>query len=122
MIVLADFVIFPVEASDDDLAAAPKTVEIIREKGKPFLFVLTKIKPNTLVTAQAAAFLSRHGQVAETLVMDRTAYKSRWPNGQTITEAEPKGKAAKELANLWENIKSCLHENMRKEVKAVKYG
>jgi hypothetical protein len=28
----------------------------------PFVFVLTRVKPNTLITAQAAAILSKHGQ------------------------------------------------------------
>ena len=109
---LADFVIFPVQDSDDDLAAAPATVAILRRVGTPFVFVLTKIKPNTLVTAQVAAALSKHGQVATTFVADRTAYKSRYPKGQTITEAEPNGKAAREVAELWDELKSCLHASM----------
>jgi hypothetical protein len=37
------------------------------------MFVLTRVKANTLITAQAAAVLSKHGQVAETFVGDRTA-------------------------------------------------
>ncbi len=110
---LADFVIFPVQASEDDLTAAPVTVQALKEVGVPFVFVLTRIKANTLITAQAAAVLSKHGEVAETFVNDRTAYKSPYPKGQTITEAEPKGAAAKEIAALWKNIKSCLHGNMQ---------
>ena len=109
---LADFVVFPVQASEDDLTAAPVTVQALKEIGVPFLFVLTRVKANTLITAQAAA-LSRHGQVAQTFVGDRTAYKSPYPKGQTITEADPRGPAAKEMSALWENIKSCLHENMQ---------
>jgi chromosome partitioning protein len=117
---LADFVIFPVQASEDDLTAAPVTVQALKEAGVPFLFVLTRVKANTLITAQAAAVLSKHGEVAETFVNDRTAYKSPYPKGQTITEAEPKGLAAKEISALWENIKLCLHGIMQdsKEVKA----
>ena len=117
---LADFVIFPVQASEDDLTAAPVTVQALKEAGVPFLFVLTRVKANTLITAQAAAVLSKHGAVAETFVNDRTAYKSPYPKGQTITEAEPKGAAAKEITALWENIKSCLHGNMQtsREVRA----
>jgi chromosome partitioning protein len=117
---LADFVIFPVQASEDDLTAAPVTVQALKEVGVPFVFVLTRVKANTLITAQAAAVLSKHGEVAETFVNDRTAYKSPYPKGQTITEAEPKGAAAKEIAALWKNIKSCLHGNMQasREVRA----
>lgn len=110
---LADFVIFPVQASEDDLTAAPVTVQALKDSQVPFMFVLTRVKANTLITAQAAAILSKHGEVAETFVGDRTAYKSPYPKGQTITEAEPKGAAAKELSALWQNIKSCMHGNMQ---------
>jgi chromosome partitioning protein len=110
---LADFVVFPVQASEDDLTAAPVTVQALKETGVPFVFVLTRVKAHTLITAQAAALLSKHGEVAETFINDRTAYKSPFGKGQTITEAEPKGPAAKEVAALWANIKSCLHGNMQ---------
>lgn len=116
---LADFVIFPVQASEDDLTAAPVTVRALKEVGVPFVFVLTRVKANTLITAQAAAVLSKHGEVAETFVNDRTGYKSPYPGGQTITEAEPKGMAAKEIAALWKNIKSCLHASMQSDRKVA---
>ena len=109
---LADLVIFPVQASEDDLTAAQVTVQALKEAGKPFMFVLTRVKANTLITAQATAMLSRHGQVAETFMGDRTVYKSPYPKGQTITEAEPRGVAAKEMSALWANVKSCLHETI----------
>jgi len=110
---LADFVVFPVQPSEDDLTAAPKTVHALKAAGVPFVFVLTRVKPGTLITAQAAAILSKHGEVAETFVNDRTGYKSPYPKGQTVTEAEPRGPAAKEIAALWANIKTCLHASMQ---------
>jgi chromosome partitioning protein len=119
---LADFVIFPVQASEDDLTAAPVTVQALKEAGVPFVFVLTRVKANTLITAQAAAVLSKHGEVAETFINDRTAYKSPYPKGQTITEAEPKGLAAREISALWGNIKSCLHGNMQVKGKVKAHG
>jgi chromosome partitioning protein len=109
---LANLVIFPLQDSEDDLTAAPVTIQNLKQAGAPFVFVLTRVKPNTLITAQAAAVLSRHGQVADTFIGDRTGYKSRWEKGQTVTEAEPKGPAAKEVAALWRSIKSCLHADM----------
>jgi chromosome partitioning protein len=119
---LADFVIFPVQPSEDDLTAAPVTVQALREAGVPFMFVLTRVKPGTLITAQAAAVLSKHGEVAATFVNDRTGYKSPYPKGQTVTEAEPRGPAAKEIAALWDNIKLCLHGNMQDSRKVKAHG
>jgi chromosome partitioning protein len=115
-------VIFPVQPSEDDLTAAPVTVQNLKDSGAPFIFVLTRVKAHTLITAQAAAILSKHGQVAETFVADRTAYKSPYAKGQTITEAEPKGAAAQELASLWANMKSCLHDSMQKTTEVRKHG
>lgn len=109
---LADFVLFPVQASDDDLSAAPVTVHAIKEASVPFLFVLTRVKANTLITAQAAAILSKHGQVAETFIGDRTGYKSPYRKGQTIIEADPNGAAAREISALWQNIRTVLHESV----------
>jgi chromosome partitioning protein len=119
---LADLVIFPVQPSEDDLTAAPVTVQNLKDSGAPFIFVLTRVKAHTLITAQAAAILSKHGQVAETFVADRTAYKSPYAKGQTITEAEPKGAAAQELASLWANMKSCLHDSMQKTTEVRRHG
>lgn len=119
---VADLVVFPVQPSEDDLTAAPVTVQALKQSGKPFVFVLTRVKANTLITAQAAAVLSKHGQVAETFVNDRTAYKSPYAKGQTITEAETKGPAAKEIAALWQNIKSCLHVPMQESEKVNANG
>jgi chromosome partitioning protein len=119
---LADFVIFPVQASEDDLTAAPVTVQALKDARVPFVFVLTRVKANTLITAQAAAVLSKHGEVAETFVNDRTGYKSPYPKGQTITESDPKGAAAKEIALLWSNIKSCMHESMHAGREVIVHG
>ena len=110
---IADLVIFPLQDSEDDLTAAPVTIKNIKAAGPPFVFVLTGVKPNTLITAQAAALLSRYGQVAETFITNRTGYRARWEKGQTVTEAEPKGPAAREMSSLWRNMKSCLHSPMR---------
>lgn len=119
---LADLAVFPVQPSEDDLSAAPVTVQALKQGFVPFVFVLTRVKPNTLITAQAAAILSKHGQVAETFVADRTGYKSPYAKGQTVTEAEPKGLAAQEIAALWTNIKSCLHESMQTPKGVKKHG
>jgi chromosome partitioning protein len=110
---LVDFVIFPAQDTQDDIDAAPRAVQQIKAAGIPFVFALTRVKPNTLITAQATAAYSKHGQIAETFIADRASYKSSYQGGRTITEVEPNGAAAKEIAALWRSIKLCLHENMQ---------
>jgi chromosome partitioning protein len=116
---LADFALFPIQDSQDDLDARAVTIEGIRAADVRFMFVLTRVKPNTLITAAAAATLSKHGQVAETFIRDRTGYKTPYEEGKTVTEAEPKGPAAKEIAALWKNIKTCLHDTMQDQPRKV---
>ena len=108
---LADLVVFPVQPSEDDLSAAPVTVRNLKATNVKFVFVLTRAKANTLITAQAAAILSQHGRVAQTFVGDRVGYKSPYPHGQTVIEARPKSDEAREISALWQNIKSCISEN-----------
>jgi chromosome partitioning protein len=101
---LADLVLFPVQPSEDDLTAAPVTVANPKAAKARFLFVLTPVKPNTLITAQAAAILSKHGQVATDLGGRPHGYKSPYASGQVVTEADPKSPAAREIASLWRDV------------------
>ena len=65
VVALADLVLIPVKPSPHDLRAVGRTVEIAREGGKTFCFVLTQAKGNALLTVQAMAALSEHGVVAQ---------------------------------------------------------
>ena len=116
---LADLVLVPVRPSPSDLWAASATVALLKHAGVPFLFVLTQAKSNAKITAQAAAALSHHGRVAETLVADRVAYAAAMTDGRTAVELMPKGPAAMETSALWANIKACLHGEMNQGQKVA---
>lgn len=111
---LADLVLVPIRPSPSDLWAAVATVQLLKEAGIPFLFVLTQAKANANITAQAAAALSHHGPIAQTFVADRVPYAAAMTDGRTAIELSAKGPAATETAALWLNIKACLHVNMQK--------
>lgn len=110
---LADLVLVPIRPSPSDLWAAASTVGMLKERGKPFLFVLTQAKANASITAQAAAALSHHGPVAQTFIADRVPYAAAMTDGRTAIELAAKGPAAIEIAALWKNIKACLHASMK---------
>lgn len=110
---LADLVLVPIRPSPSDLWAAAGTVGMLKERGKPFLFVLTQAKANASITAQAAAALSHHGPVAQTFIADRVPYAAAMTDGRTAIELAAKGPAATEIAALWKHIKTCLHANMK---------
>jgi len=121
LIALADLVLIPVQPSPADLWAVADTIDLVKAAGKPFLFVMTKAKPQANVTAQTVAALSHHGPVARAFIADRVAYATAFAGGNTASELMPKGPAASEIAELWREVKSCFHEN-RKSAKKVAHG
>ena len=116
VVALADLVLIPVKPSPHDLRAVGRTVEIAREGGKGFCFVVTQAKANALLTVQAMAALSEHGVVAPAVMHDRVDYASSMTDGRTVQESDPKGRSAAEMAALWKFVKGRLHEgtNARK--------
>lgn len=110
VIELADLVLIPARASPADLWAIADTVEIVKQAGKPFLFVVTQAKPQATITAQAVAALSQHGRVAERFIADRVAYAAAMTGGRTAQEIAQKGLAADEIHALWLVIISCFNE------------
>jgi chromosome partitioning protein len=118
---LADLVLIPVRPSPSDLWAVSETVQLVKDAGKPFLFVVTQAKPQATITAQAVAALSKHGRVAQSFISDRVAYAAAMTGGDTAPELATKGPAAQEVTALWTEIKSCFPESM-KSTKEVAHG
>lgn len=115
LIDLADLILIPVRPSPSDLWAVTETLELAKAADKPFLFIITQAKPQASITAQAIAALSKHGRVAVAFVSDRVAYAGAMAGGNTAPELQPKGAPSAEIAALWEEVKTCFHENMKVE-------
>lgn len=121
LIDLADLLLIPVQPSPADLWAVAETIELAKQARKPFLFIITKAKPQAIITAQTIAALSQHGRVAQAFIVDRVAYATAFAGGNTAPELAPRGPAAAEVLSLWREVKSCFNENI-KPVKKVKHG
>ncbi|MBL8473660.1 MAG: ParA family protein [Rhodocyclaceae bacterium] len=121
LIDLADLVLIPVRPSPADLWAVSETVALVKNAGKPFLFVITQAKSQASITAQTIAALSEHGRVAQAFIADRVPYAGAMTGGRTAPELAPKSVAAEEIAGLWRDVKSCFNENS-KTAKKVMYG
>jgi chromosome partitioning protein len=121
LISLADFVLIPVRPSPADLWAVSETIAQVKEADKPFLFVITQAKPQASITAQTIAALSKHGRVAQAFIADRVPYAVAMTGGRTAPELGSKTPAAQEIGDLWDEVKSCFHENM-KEIRSVANG
>jgi chromosome partitioning protein len=103
-IAAADLVVIPVQATPDDLRAVGVTVQAAEAAGKPLLFVINRVKPRARLTADAAVALSQHGAVAPAFIFDRVDYAGAKIDGHTAPELEPDGRAAAEVAALWDFI------------------
>jgi chromosome partitioning protein len=115
---LADLVVIPVRPSVHDLRAAAETVAMVQDAGKPFLFVLTQVKANANQTAQAAAHLSEHGQVAKTFVGDRVDFSTSMNDGRTVMETAPRSRSAGEIRSLWEQVSGLVLARDKEKVEA----
>ena len=104
VIAVADLVVIPVQATPDDLRAVGVTVQAAEAAGKPLLFVINRVKPRVRLTADAAVALSQHGAVAPAFIFDRVDYAAAKIDGRTAPELEPDGRAAAEIAALWDFI------------------
>lgn len=101
----ADTVIVPVRASPDDLEAVPDTIRTIEAAGKPYAFILTQIKPNASITAQARLALLNYGTVAAPTMGDRVDFASSAIDGRAVQELDPNGRSAVEIAEIWDFVK-----------------
>ena len=114
IIELADLVLIPVQPSPLDAWAIGDTVNIVRDKGKPFLFVMTKANAQANVTAQTIAALSHHGPVSASFVASRVAYATAMSSGVTAPELAPSGPAAHETAAIWREVRAQFPEFAKK--------
>ena len=113
ILAMADLVLIPVRPSPNDLWAVGQTVAVVKDAGKPFLFVVTQAKPNANITAQTIAALSRHGPVAQAFIADRVPYATAMAGGNTAPELAAKGPAAGEVAALWKEVKAFFAESSK---------
>lgn len=116
---LADFVLIPTRPSPHDLRAVGSTVDIAQETVRPFAFAVTQAKPTARLTVQAVAALSAHGPVAPAVVHDRVDYAASMVDGRCVQETDPKGRSAREIAELFVFVQTCINEKTKARKKEI---
>lgn len=118
----ADLVLIPTRPSPHDLRAVGATVDVVEGENRRMIFVINGAANRARITAQAATALSQHGAVAPVIIIQRTDFASSMTDGRTVTEIDPNGKSAAEIAALWTYVSKHLIANAskhsRKEVRA----
>lgn len=97
----ADYCLVPVKPTIADAQAVTETAKQLRDRKRPFAFVLSQCAGSTARLNDAAAGLLRHGEVAAANIHHRVDYPDADNAGLGVTEYNPNGAAAKELRLLW---------------------
>ena len=105
---LADLVLIPLNPTPADLRALVKGLPLVRQSGKPFHFILSRVRPNLKNNDGAAVALDALGLVLATRMHERVIYAETFAHGKTALEIDPKGIAAQEVASLWSGLKEKL--------------
>lgn len=105
---LADLILIPLNPTAADLRSLVKGLPLIRKSGKPFHFMLARVRANLKNNDGTAAALEALGLVLPTRMHERVIYSDTFAHGRTALETEPHGPAAQELSALWTNLKEKL--------------
>lgn len=104
---LADLIVVPVRPGILDLRSVLSTLDVVKGVARRSLIALNACPPargvgEASTTGDARRALAAFGvPVAATPITSRTAFSTSLIGGLTACEAEPDGKAAKEMRALW---------------------
>ena len=97
----ADLVVLPTRPSPHDLRAVGPTVDIVQHQNKPLVFVVNSATARARITGETAIALSQHGTVAPVTLHHRVDFAASMIDGRTVGEANPGGRSAGEISQLW---------------------
>lgn len=118
-IAAADLVFIPTKPTSPDLSAIGRTISMVSEQKKPFVFVITQAISRTHAALQAASVLSEFGPVAPSSISNRIAYSNAMSSGISATEIDKT--AAEELSQIWGYVaeKVGFQENKKEKAKVA---
>lgn len=98
----ADLILIPCRPSPPDLVSIVPTVKMALSSGKPAFVLLNAAPVQGSETAEATAAIQRAGMaVCPVILHSRKAFVSRFHEGMSALDIDPKGKAAQELEALF---------------------
>lgn len=112
---LAHLILIPLNPTPADLRALVKGLPLVRQSGKPFQFVLTRVRPNLRNNDGAAVALNALGLVLTTRMHERVIYAETFSHGKTALEIDAQGVAAQEVSALWAEVKEKIKKDQPKK-------
>lgn len=106
----ADLILVALQPSLIDLKTMGATLEIIRLAGnKPMRALLTRVKASGTRHEDTTAWLETQGiEVCPAMLGERVSYQDAYAQGLGVSEAEPSGKAAHEIQEVYKYISRLL--------------
>jgi len=100
---VADLVLIPLQPSLIDLKTLGATLEIIRlAGGKPARAILTRVRSTGTRHEETTAWLTEQGvEVCPASLGERVTYQDTYAQGLGVLEADPAGKAAQEIRQVY---------------------
>jgi chromosome partitioning protein len=105
---LADLILIPLNPTPADLRALVKGLPLVKQSGKPFHFILSRVRPNLRNNEGTALALQALGLVLEARMHERVIYAETFAHGRTALEIDLTGIASQEIAALWVAVKEKL--------------
>lgn len=106
---VADLIIIPSKPTSPDLRSIGRTIGMVKEYNKPFIFVITQAISRSNIALEAASVLSEFGSLAPSTISNRVSYANAMSNG-TSARATDKN-AAEELDQIWKFIANKVLDN-----------
>ncbi len=107
----ADLVLIPSKPTAPDLSAIGRTISMVEEHQKKFVFVLTQGIVRSKATFQASSVLSGFGPVAPAVICNRTSYASAMGMGSSATEFDKL--ADEEVTQVWAFVRDKLFDSVQ---------
>ncbi len=114
---VADLVIIPSKPTAPDLSAIGRTISMVEESNKAFVFIITQGIVRAKATLQAASVLSQFGTVAPAVVSNRTAYATAMGLGSSACLLDKQAEG--EIQQVWDFVKARLFEEQKSNKKKL---
>lgn len=112
---VADLVLIPSKPTAVDLSAIGRTISMVQDLKKSYIFLITQAVARTKLALQAASVLSQFGEVAPCSMGHRISYVNAMNTGGSAAEEDKA--SAEELNELWSFIRSKLNDKKFTEEK-----
>lgn len=107
----ADLVLVPSKATAPDLSAIGRTIAMLKENRKKFVFLVTQGVPTSKNPLKAISILSEFGPVAPSAMTNRTSFANAMGMGTSATAVDKN--AAHEMAVIWSFMEEKLFEKRK---------